>query len=289
MTCNSTVAASTDTGVAEIASANSCRRPASRNARTAAVASDPTTAINARWRRPKARRRAISYASRLTPRGRGDGPVGSLLASGTAASIQRVEAAHRNDATERQVDRQRGKRRLRRDVWCGRCKGLRRGRSSSAGLCGGSRLGHGGRQQLRPDDPEAVGSLARHRSCPQGMVVGVIAGLALALACAGATSITFLFKHRGGGPRAPGSSPPGREAQPISSVRGGSRSAGRWRSAPGCFTSAPSRSRRFRPSRRCCRRAGVSAVFAERFFGFGSDAASGAGARHRCGGLRSSG
>ena len=29
------------------------------------------------------------------------------------------------------------------------------------------------------------------------MVVGVIAGLALALACAGATSIAFLLKHRG--------------------------------------------------------------------------------------------
>ena len=38
---------------------------------------------------------------------------------------------------------------------------------------------------------------ARHLSCDQGKVVGVIAGLALALACAAATSISFLFRHRG--------------------------------------------------------------------------------------------
>ena len=38
---------------------------------------------------------------------------------------------------------------------------------------------------------------ARHLSCDQGKVVGVIAGLALALACAAATSVSFLFRHRG--------------------------------------------------------------------------------------------
>ena len=38
---------------------------------------------------------------------------------------------------------------------------------------------------------------ARHPSCLEGTVSGVIVGLALAVACAVGTSVAFLFKHRG--------------------------------------------------------------------------------------------
>ena len=60
MICNSTVTASTHAAASEIAAANSSRCPASRNTRTAAVASDPTTATSVRRRRPNSRMRVVS-------------------------------------------------------------------------------------------------------------------------------------------------------------------------------------------------------------------------------------
>jgi len=58
------VAASTQGAVLDNAAANSSRRPASRNARIAAVTSDPSTTLGARWRRVKSRSPAVSCANR---------------------------------------------------------------------------------------------------------------------------------------------------------------------------------------------------------------------------------
>ena len=80
----------------ESAAANSWRRPASRNARIAAVATEPRTVISLRRRRSKSRRPAVSSASRLAPRGRGAGPTGSLPATGTAASNRTYEGEGRD-------------------------------------------------------------------------------------------------------------------------------------------------------------------------------------------------
>ena len=97
----------------------------------------------------------------------------------------------------------------------------------------------------------------------------MILGLALAVACALATSVSFLLKQRGA-VSAPRCAVGTRfEAPPGSFAPGGSRWAGWWRSEPGRFTSAPS------PSHRCpvvqaVLSAGLVflAVLAERFFGF---------------------
>jgi hypothetical protein len=53
------------------------QRPNSTNNRTAAVATDPTTVMGVRRRRPKSRRAAIVRLSRLAPFG-GSMPIGSL-------------------------------------------------------------------------------------------------------------------------------------------------------------------------------------------------------------------
>jgi hypothetical protein len=90
--CSSAVTASVHDGALESAASNSWRRPASRNTRTAAVASEPKTVIGARWRRPKPRRPAINSAGRLRPPARGDGTTGSLPEDGTAGSDRRITA-----------------------------------------------------------------------------------------------------------------------------------------------------------------------------------------------------
>jgi hypothetical protein len=67
--CSNTVTASTNAEASESAAENSSPRPASTNARIAVVATEPTIVISVRWRRPKPRRRAISWAGQFAPIG----------------------------------------------------------------------------------------------------------------------------------------------------------------------------------------------------------------------------
>jgi hypothetical protein len=75
--CSSTVATSTHESAAESASANSCRRPESAHASTAAVAREPTTVMSPRRRRPKRRTQPTSSPSEPPMRGRCDVAAGS--------------------------------------------------------------------------------------------------------------------------------------------------------------------------------------------------------------------
>ena len=111
------------------------------------MASEPTTVISARRRRPKSRRPAISSASRLAPRGRGAGADRFA----TRDRHRRCQSARRRRPSKRRYRAASRSQRLRRDFRPERCKGLHREWCS------------------RPE---------QRTGC------GVIVGLALAVACA---------------------------------------------------------------------------------------------------------